>query len=82
MTQLDPHIISALVEARKLHLDTEDRHDLAEYLVGHEGSWATLNPLDARRIADALRAFRAVQWLYAEKLRGNPSRPALRRHRR
>lgn len=64
---LGPELIRALVWARKLGLTDQDRHDLAAYLVGHEGSWESMSEEHAQRIADALRAFPAVQWLYADR---------------
>lgn len=53
----------AIINADKLTLDREERHDLARLLVGHEGSWRTLDEDDARRIADALDGYLAVQAL-------------------
>lgn len=57
----------ALTWCSKLKLTRDDRHALAEYITGHEGSWSTLSEPDAMRIADALRAFNAVQWLWADR---------------
>jgi hypothetical protein len=70
--------------AGKLGLTRDDRLCLGEYLVGHEGSWASMSEDDAQRVADALRAFPAVQWLYADRRRiaGDDHRlpvPAVRR---
>ena len=53
----------AIINADKLTLDRQERHDLAELLTGHEGSWRTLDEDDARRIADALDGYLAVQAL-------------------
>jgi hypothetical protein len=79
---ISPQLRRALTWASKLKLTREDRHALGEYLTGHEGSWATMSDEDAMRIADALRAFNAVQWLYADRraLNGDDAplpRPAL-----
>lgn len=60
----------AIIAAEKLTLSRSERHDLAELLVGHAGSWHTLSEPDARRVADALEAFLAVQALLMLRARG------------
>lgn len=62
----------AITAAIALTLTRDERHDLAEYLTGHEGSWSTISEEDAQRVADAMFAYRAVQWLV--QMRG-PDRP-------
>lgn len=79
---IGPQLRRALTWASKLKLTREDRHALGEYLTGHEGSWKTMTEDDAMRIADALRCFNAVQWLWADRreLNGDDAhlpRPAL-----
>ena len=64
-----PQRLRAILLAQRLTLDRAERHDLATMLVGHEGSWRTLSEDDARRIADALYAFAAVQHLLNERRR-------------
>lgn len=64
---IDPQLRRALTWSSKLGLTRQDRHALAEYLTGHEGSWTTMTEADAMRVADALRAFTAVQWLWADR---------------
>lgn len=53
----------AIIAAERLTLDQRERRELAEFLTGHGGSWATISEPDARRVADALDAFLAVQAL-------------------
>lgn len=53
----------AIIAAERLTLDRHERQELAEFLTGHEGSWATISEDDARRVADACDAFLAVQAL-------------------
>lgn len=60
----------AIIAAEKLTLSRAERHDLAELLVGHAGSWHTLSEPDARRVADALDAFLAVQALLMLRAQG------------
>jgi hypothetical protein len=70
----------AIIAAERLTLDRAERHELAEFLVGHEGSWRSLAEDDARRIADAIDAFIGIQWLLEqrrEKIR-NVARPRAR----
>jgi hypothetical protein len=55
--------IRAITAAKALTLDRRERHELAEMLVGHRGSWKNLNEKDAKRIADACDAFLAIQAL-------------------
>lgn len=62
-----PQFRRALTWCSKLKLTDDDRHALAAYLLDHEGSWRTLSEDGARRIADSLQAFNAVQWLYADR---------------
>lgn len=81
---MGPQLRRALTWASKLNLTRDDRHALGEYLVGHEGSWVTMTEENAMRIADALRAFPAVQWMWADRraIAGDGQalpRPALRR---
>lgn len=58
------HRIRAVIEADKLTLTRDERHELAAYLVGHEGSWSTLPEDKASRIADALKGFLVIQALF------------------
>lgn len=60
----------AIINAQRLSLDRQERHDLAQMLVHHHGSWATLSEPDARRIADALDAFLIVQALILLRSKG------------
>lgn len=53
----------AIIAAEQLTLSRQERREFAEFLVGHTGSWRTLSEDDARRIADALSAYLAVQAL-------------------
>lgn len=81
---IGPQLRRALTWASKLKLTREDRHALGEYLIGHEGSWARMSEADAMRLADALRCFPAVQWLWADRRAiehdgAELPRPALRR---
>lgn len=81
---IGPQLRRALTWASKLKLTREDRHALGEYLVGHEGSWARMSEENASRVADALRCFTAVQWLWADRraIEGDAAalpRPALAR---
>lgn len=71
---LSPHAqrTRAIVAAEKLTLTRLERQELAEFLTGHEGSWARISEDDARRVADALDAFLAVQALLL--LRRRPRR--------
>ena len=64
----------AIIAAEKLTLSRAERHDLAELLTGHEGSWARISEDDARRVADALDAFLAVQALLLLRRPGRPPR--------
>jgi hypothetical protein len=72
----------AIIAAERLTLDRLERHELAEFLVGHEGSWSTLSEDDARRIADALDAFVAVQWLLLQRRQRIRARPITSRGQR
>jgi len=47
--------------ADALTLSREERHEFAEMLVKHKGSWSNLGEAEARRIADALEGFPIVQ---------------------
>lgn len=77
---IGPQVRRALVWSTKLGLDQDERHDLAELLTGHEGSWSTLSEEDAKRVADALQAYNAVQWLHQYRTDRPPlTRPAIRR---
>lgn len=62
---LSPHAqrTRAIIAAENLTLTRLERQDLAEFLTGHAGSWSTISEDDARRVADALDAFHAVQAL-------------------
>jgi hypothetical protein len=73
-----PQVMRALVACRKLDLDQDERHELSEFITGHEGSWSTMSEDDARRIADALYVFREIQWLYHQRRR-QPLDPPARR---
>lgn len=80
---MGPQLRRALTWASKLQLTRDDRLALAEYITGHEGSWRTMSEETAQRIADALQAFNAVQWLWADRrvITGDGAalpRPALR----
>lgn len=55
--------IRAVILADALTLSREERHEFAEMLVKHKGSWSSLSESDARRIADALEGFPIVQAL-------------------
>jgi hypothetical protein len=66
----------ALTISVKLTLTRAERHDLAEYLTGHEGSWTTISEDDAKRVADALFAWWAVQWLIQDRTPERPPIPA------
>lgn len=55
--------IRAIMAADKLGLTREERHDLAEVLVKHTGSWSTLSEADARRVGDGLESFLIIQAL-------------------
>lgn len=57
------HRTRAIIAAQRLSLDRRERQDLAEFLTGHTGSWSTITEDDARRVADAIEAFLAVQAL-------------------
>lgn len=71
-----PQLRRALTACIKLTLTRDERHSLAEYLTGHEGSWSTISEEDARRVADAAFAFMAVQWLVQMRGPGRPPIPA------
>lgn len=73
---MGPQLRRALTAAVKLTLTRQERHDFAEFLVGHEGSWNRMPEEDAKRVADALFAFPAVQWLVRER---GPDRPPIDR---
>lgn len=60
---LHPQRTRAIIAAGKLTLDRDERRDLARMLVGHSGSWRTIEEPDARRVADALEAFLVIQAL-------------------
>lgn len=55
--------IRAIMEADKLTLTRDERHQLAEYLVGHTGSWSRISEDDAKRVGDALHGFLVIQAL-------------------
>lgn len=66
----------ALTAAVKLTLTREERHSFAEFLVGHEGSWSRMAEADLKRVADALFAYQAVQWLVQQRGSNRPPVPA------
>lgn len=76
MSEDRPQRRRAITAAIKLTLTRDERHDLAEYLTGHEGSWSTISEEDAQRVGDALFAFLAVQWLVQQRGPGRPPIPA------
>lgn len=57
----------AVILANRMTLDRDERHDFAEFLVGHHGSWTTLGEQNARRIADALEGYVAVQHILNQR---------------
>lgn len=59
----NPQRTRAIIEAQKLSLTQQERRELAEMLVGHAGSWKSISEDDARRVADALKAYQIVQAL-------------------
>ena len=59
----------AIISAEKLTLDRDERHELAELLTGHEGSWRTISEDDARRVADVCDGFLYVQHLLLQRRR-------------
>jgi hypothetical protein len=46
-----------------LTLSDRERHELAEWVVDHPGSWSKLNEPKARRLADAMDCFLGIQAL-------------------
>jgi hypothetical protein len=46
-----PERARAITLADKLTLTRKERHELAEWMLDHTGSWATLKEPDAKRIA-------------------------------
>lgn len=67
---LHPQRTRAIIAAGKLTLTQLERRDLAELLTGHTGTWSTISEDDARRIADALDAFLAIQALLLLRRQG------------
>lgn len=71
-----PQLRRALTACIKLTLTRDERHSLAEYLTGHEGSWSSISEEDAQRVADAAFAYMAVQWLVQMRHPDAPPVPA------
>lgn len=71
-----PQLRRALTAAVKLTLTRAERHEIGEYLTGHEGSWSTMSEDDCRRVADALFAYIEVQWLVQQRGPDRPPVPA------
>lgn len=63
MADLAPQRTRAILLARKLTLTVGERHELAEWIVDHSGSWSRLPEPKARRLADAMDSFIAIQYL-------------------
>lgn len=62
---LTPQRTRAILLADRLTLTTQERHELAELVVDHVGSWSRLNEPKARRLADAMDCFLSIQYLLA-----------------
>lgn len=57
----------AILLCDRLDLSRDERHELAEFLTGHHGSWTGLSERNAQRVADALDAYVAVLWLFQQR---------------
>lgn len=62
-TSPTPKRTYALILAKKMTLSDRERHEFAEKLIGHAGSWSRLNEADAGRIVDGLEGATLFQFL-------------------